>query len=292
MAHRPGSGTFETIMRAPEPIPLHLSTRVSRAVGYGAHAWLVGDTLVDSGFPHAGAALERAIGDRRVARVLLTHAHEDHCGNAARLAASRGAEILGPTEGLGILGDPGRLRLRPYQRAIWGRPAPVAADPLPDEVPTEHGVLAVIPTPGHSPDHVVFFDRERRRVYAGDLFLGVKVRAARPFENVTDLLASLRRVRALEPEVLYCTHRGVVRDAAAALDAKIAFLQDLHDAARRLRDEGVPAKRAARRLLGRDPALLWLVTAGDFSGANLIRACWKEPGRDYRVAGSIDYDPD
>jgi glyoxylase-like metal-dependent hydrolase (beta-lactamase superfamily II) len=278
-------------------VHVRLTTPATRALGFGASVWLLDDTLVDAGFPHAARGLRRALADRPVAQVLVTHAHEDHFGNAAWLAA-RGAVVRAPAAGLRVMREPHRLHLRPYQRVLWGRPAPVTAVALPagGEVAAGQRRLVVVPTPGHAPDHVAFFEPERGWLFAGDLFLGVKVRAARPFENVTDLLASLRRVRALAPRLLLCAHRGVVRDPLPQLDAKIAWLAALHDGARRLRDQGLPPAairgRLSRGLLGRETLRARLITGGDFSGAWLVRGCLEEPGTGYDVPGSIAYDRD
>jgi glyoxylase-like metal-dependent hydrolase (beta-lactamase superfamily II) len=269
---------------------IRLETRTSRALGHGAWVYLFDGVLIDTGFAHARTALLRALDGRRVERIAHTHVHEDHIGNDAALRAAFGATVLAPRSTLHLLADPARLNLLFYEHLVWGQPEPCpAARPLGDAVETLGGRLEVVPTPGHSPDHVVFFEPERRWVFCGDLFLGAKVRAARPFENVTDLAESLRRVLALRPARLFCAHRGAIDEPARALETKLRFLESLREQVVELDRAGLSTGAIATRMLGREVLLQWVLTGGDFSRSHLVRACLKPPGAGYRQPGSISY---
>lgn len=274
---------------APELTAIHLETRFSRMMGFGAWVYLRGDVLVDSAFPHVEEELVAALTGRVPRLVVHTHVHEDHIGGSAAVAERYGVSVRAPSAGLAVLADPTRLRERFYEHTMWGQPRGVAAEALGAEVRTADVRLEVIPTPGHAPEHVVFFDRERGWVFAGDLYLGSRIRMARPFENATDVLDSLRRVRALDPELLFCTHRGVVKSPAAALDAKIDFLGGVRHRVRVLRERGWSLRRIGREVLGKEHLGYWLYTGGDYTVRNLVRACLKEPGEGYLLPGSVRY---
>jgi len=269
---------------------IYLETPTSRAFGMGAWVYLVDGVLVDSGFPHARRALLRALAGRRVERLVNTHVHEDHVGNDAAVATTFGATVLSSKSTLHLLADPAGLHLRFYERLIWGRPDPCAtASPLGETVETARGRLEVVPTPGHSPDHVAFFEPERRVLFSGDLFLTTRERAARPFHNVADHVASLRRVLALRPRRLFCAHRGAVDDAVPALEAKLRVVEAALERVRRLHQAGLSIRAIGVSAFGRASPGSWLLTGGDFSRAHMVRACLKEPGTGYRQDGSVDY---
>ena len=274
-----------------EPLTaVRLETATSRAFGMGFWVYLLGEVLVDSGFAHARPALLRALSGRRIARIAHTHVHEDHVGNDAAVAAAFGATVLAPRRTLHLLADPSRFHLLFYERLIWGVPDPCpGAEPLGSEVDTTVGRLQVVPTPGHAPDHVTFFDPERRWLFSGDLFLGTRIRSARPFENMADLAESLRRVIALAPRRLLCAHRGAIDDPLPALEAKLRFVDDLRQRVAELRAGGMPARAIATRVLGRESVRQRLLTMGDVSPVKMVHACLKAPGEGYRQAGSVEY---
>jgi glyoxylase-like metal-dependent hydrolase (beta-lactamase superfamily II) len=267
-----------------------LETPTSRVLGQGAWVYLVDGVLVDSGFTHASGQLLRALAGRRIERVVNTHAHEDHFGNDALVSEVFGAAVYAPASVLHLLAEPARLHFRFYEKLIWGRPPPVSrARPLGVRVETLRGELQVVPTPGHSPEHVAFFEPERRWLFSGDLFLGVSNSVARPFGNAEDLAASLRRVLALRPSRLCCTHRGVIDDPLPALEAKLRFVESTVERVRELHHAGLSVRRIAAKVLGPESAKTWLLTGGDVTRVNMVRSCLRAPGTGYRQPGSVEY---
>lgn len=264
-----------------EVLLLRLETRLSRAMSYCSYAALVDGLLVDSGFPRARAQLLRRLEGRAVEQVVNTHAHEDHVGNNRELAERFGAEVSAPAEALGDLGRPERIAALPYQRILWGVPSPSAPRPLGREVRTPRFRLDVVPTPGHSRDHVCFHEPERGWLFSGDLYLGSQVRLARPFENAADLVASLERVIALRPRIVFCGHRGPLEDGVACLERKLRFLSEQRERALALERGGSPLEEIAARLVGREPLGYRLFTQGDMSKLNFARSLLKAPGEGY-----------
>jgi glyoxylase-like metal-dependent hydrolase (beta-lactamase superfamily II) len=259
---------------------LILSSRASRLVGYDVSAYLVdtpgGRVLVDTGFPAAWGDLRaylRTLGGGDVARALrgavVTHAHEDHAGNAGRLAAAGVPLAMGKATRV-ALSTAGRLPL--YRRFVWGRMRPVPIDwealaggafrPAP---------LALVRAPGHSPDHRAVWDPRTRTLFGGDLFLGVRVRVAHPGENLHALARSLRAAAALRPFRLFDAHRGLVRDPVASLQAKAAWVEDTVAEVERLLDRGWPAWRVRRAVLGREEFAAYL-SLGEYSRGGFVRA--------------------
>jgi endoribonuclease LACTB2 len=234
-------------------------------VGYDVSAYLLGDVLVDTGFPRAVRALESALREIRPRGVVLTHWHEDHAGNAPAMV-ELGLPMAMHSECEALLRERPPIRL--YRRTVWGRTAQLTA-PL---EPFDPSPLTMIETPGHSPDHVAVWDADRRILVSGDLFLGVKVRVAHEDdESPRALVASLRRAAALEPRLLLDAHRGVVRDGAAQLRAKADWNEELIGHIESLDAQGLAAREIVRRLFGGD-SLVGMVSGGEYSRAGFVRA--------------------
>jgi glyoxylase-like metal-dependent hydrolase (beta-lactamase superfamily II) len=253
---------------------LRLTSWRGVAVGYDVSAYLVDDVLVDTGFPHARAALLEAVGALRPRGVVVTHWHEDHAGSVPALVA-RGVPVLMHDATAAALRS--RPPIRFYRRFVWGRTARLDAEPRPfDPAPLE-----LVHTPGHSEDHLAVWDPARRLLGAGDLILGVKVRIAHEHESPRALVASLRRAAALEPRLLLDAHRGPVSDAAAQLRAKADWTEETIARIEALGAAGLSAREIARRLFGGDSLVGWS-SGGEYSRRAFVRAVLSEGGRSER----------
>ena len=108
-----------------------------------------------------------------VDKILLTHGHIDHAGGTADLKRRLGVPIVGPQREESFWIDQ-----LPQQSQMFGFPRAEAFVPdrwLEDGDDVEFGEvrLEVIHTPGHTPGHVVFFNRASRLAVVGDvLFQG------------------------------------------------------------------------------------------------------------------------
>jgi endoribonuclease LACTB2 len=234
-------------------------------VGYDVSAYLLGDILVDTGFPRGGRALVEAVDALRPRGVVLTHWHEDHAGSAPALAA-RGVPMAMHARCEALLRE--RPGIRFYRRVVWGRTAPLVSGLTAFDV----APLALVETPGHSADHVAVWDAERRILASGDLFLGVKVRVAHEEdESPRTLVASLRRAAVLEPRVLLDAHRGLITDAAAQLRAKADWNEEQIGEIERLHAAGVSAAEIVRRLFGGESLVGW-VSGLEYSRRGFVRA--------------------
>lgn len=251
----------------------------TRAAGYAVSAYLVRNVLVDTGFAGAAAALDgwlrnvrRAFlhGDAGLMSAVVTHAHEDHSGNAG-LLQERGVPVwIAPATRDALAG---MLPIPWYRRFVWGSPLPLArsegrfapsAVPLPD-------ALEVIHAPGHSDDHHVVWDRETGTLFGGDLFLGVRVRVAHRSERPRTLARTLRRIAALEPARLFDAHRGSVPTPAAGLRAKADWLEELIGGVDARIARGVPTRRIRDELLGREPGEYY-ASFNEYSKLQLVEA--------------------
>jgi len=125
-------------------------------------------------------------------QILLTHAHIDHAGGTAALAAQLGLPIVGPHEGdqFWIDGLAEQARMFRFPPAAAFAPTRWLHDG--DTVQVGRSELQVRHCPGHTPGHVVFHSAEARRAFVGDvLFAGSMGRTDFPGGNHDTLIASI-----------------------------------------------------------------------------------------------------
>lgn len=241
-----------------------MSTGQSRLAGMSVAAFLVRGVLVDSGFPRVEHEFRQFVDPSRLRGAIITHSHEDHAGNVG-LLAERGVPLAMPALSRGAMERPAPLPL--YRRWTWGSPSPLAL-PL---TPFAADDLELLPTPGHSRDHHVVWDKAEGTLFGGDLFLGVKVRVAHRGEDIRGTVASLRRMLELGPARFFDAHRGLVPRPRDALGAKVQWMEDTIGAIEDRHRAGANESQILRDVLGGE-VFLGVASRGEYSRRNYVRA--------------------
>ena len=157
-------------------------------------------TLVDCGLKRAPGRIVaglRAIGRHPgdVTRIVLTHAHTDHAGGAAEMAARTGAPVAVHEADAGYA-EAGRpppfeqsLLVSRLMRRIPGAGFPPVAvgERLSDgQVLDVGGGLRIVATPGHTPGHVSLLHERTGTLITGDALFNVRQLRFSPRPLCTD----------------------------------------------------------------------------------------------------------
>jgi glyoxylase-like metal-dependent hydrolase (beta-lactamase superfamily II) len=181
-----------------------------------------------------------------IRRIVLTHAHEDHCGLARSLRdEANNAEVfvhgwetghraarLEHEDSLRLLMQAGvpedELRtmrelyddVRQYADSLDEEHCTELNDD--DELEFETGSLRVLHTPGHTPGSCSFIREADRTIIAGDCVLKRvtpnpvlspdPIDPSRRFRSLAEYLVSLARVRSFAPTLVYGGHGDPIRD--------------------------------------------------------------------------------
>jgi len=124
-------------------------------------------------------------------KIILTHGHLDHCGQAGMLAEELGIPIEGPHEDDRfwidqLEGDGARfgMEAKRFEPDRWLKDG--------DQVTVGDLVLDVIHCPGHTPGHVIFYHQPSKLAVVGDvLFQGSIGRTDFPRGNHQDLIDAI-----------------------------------------------------------------------------------------------------
>ncbi len=147
------------------------------------NVWLLGDDrevlVVDPA--HDADAVLTAVAGRRVAAVVCTHAHDDHCREAFAVADQVDA----------------RVHLHPADAPLWDlvHPGRRWDDDLADGQTFDVGgtEVRVLHTPGHAPGAVCLHVADHGRLLSGDtLFAGGPGATGRSYSDFPTIIASIR----------------------------------------------------------------------------------------------------
>jgi len=244
-----------------------------------AACYRIGRTLVDTGPPNQWGAVRRFVQEQDEAhgidRVLLTHHHEDHAGNAARLKELLEVPVYAPEASLERLQN--GFSLEAYRWVAWGQPRPVAAEPVPDALTLADGTtLHTLDAPGHSDDMVCYLAEEHGLLFAADLYVTQRPEYLRSEEHVPRLIESIHEVLTHDFHTVLCGHRGVVEDGRRALADKAKYMEALCGVVqRRYRSDKLAVPEITDEILGREGVRYW-ISGGDVSKHNLIASCLDE----------------
>ena len=263
---------------APNPSPMTFR---------GTNTYIVGQTdlaVIDPGPDNAAhlAAILAACGPgQRITHILVTHAHVDHSPLARALSQASGAPVM-------AYGDAqaGRSAVMESlaQAGLAGGGEGVDAGFAPDECLADGATvtgsdwqLEAIWTPGHFGNHLCFAMGDI--LFTGDLVMGwASSLVSPPDGDLTDFMASCRRLRARADRIYLPGHGAPVTDPAARIDWLIthreareaAILEALHAAP-------ATAETLARQIYTETPAMLLPAAARnvfahlvDLTGKNII----------------------
>ncbi|MFP4039960.1 MAG: MBL fold metallo-hydrolase [Desulfosudaceae bacterium] len=238
------------------------------------HVFLVGGVLIDTGQSRMRSAIIGALAEKPIDLILLTHHHEDHSGNAGCLKRDHDVPVLGHPVTVEKMKQ--RYPILPYQQYTWGKADPVRVDPLPDMVEAGQLRLRPVHAPGHSRDHTVFLEENQGWLFAGDLYLGDRIKYFRADESMTDQISSLEKVLKLDFEWLLCAHNPRPGQGKVHLRRKLDYLLNLRGEITALIQKGYSEKAIINRLKDRETRLIRLLCMGNVSFANMIRATVRE----------------
>lgn len=190
-------------------------------------AFLVDGLLIDTGPSILGREMLDTCRGYHLEQIVNTHHHEEHIGNNAVLQREFSLPIRAHREALPVIRQPQEnLRLSLYQRFVWGQPVMAKARRIGNQIVTQQYSFRIIPTPGHSPDHICLYEEKQGWLFAGDLFGDNQTSRDNQFypaDNKADLYNSLTKIAQLDLSLIFSASLGMITDPNQLINRQLGF---------------------------------------------------------------------
>jgi glyoxylase-like metal-dependent hydrolase (beta-lactamase superfamily II) len=195
----------------------------------GINVYLMADVLVDAATRRAGRRILRQLEGREVSAHALTHAHPDHQGASHEVCTKLRIPFWVGERDAEAAEDPriieerqADVRINKLANRFWTGPG----HPVDRRLHEGEDVagFTVLDVPGHSEGHVAFWRESDRVLVLGDVLNNMDVVTGMPGLREPKWFftpdpernrESIRKVAALEPELVCFGHGAPLRDPAA-----------------------------------------------------------------------------
>lgn len=237
------------------------------------YIYFIDGLLIDTGPRLRKSLLAPEFKQLPIKKVALTHHHDDHRGMAGWITRNLGVDIYSHEKTIPHIQKEkylpwiyrlGRIIAREFTPIVY-----------PDVLETAHHQFIPIHTPGHTNDHVVLYEPNKKWLFTGDLYITSHPKVAHKSESIKQYIDSLEKLLPLDFDTLFCAHEGVIPDGKERIKEKINYLKRMQKSATEMHEEGFTDKEIVKIMFPR-PVMLETITFGAFSRKNFIRACYQK----------------
>lgn len=229
--------------------------------------------LIDTGSQSLMNEFKAFFAQADVDQVVVTHAHEDHTGNAHYLQSEYGLPIFMNEMAIEECAEKADYPL--YRQLFWGRRRPFEARPIGESFESRSAEWTVIETPGHAKDHLSFLNNATGQLFSGDLYVHPKTKVILRDESIPTIINSLEQALTYDFEELFCCHAGYVKDGRNALEKKLAYLQELRENTLALRKKGYEVREIHARLFPKKYPITYF-SFGEWNSIHIINSIVNE----------------
>ncbi len=247
------------------------------------YLYQLGDTLIDTAQSHSRREVVSHLSKFKIEKIVLTHFHEDHSGNAAYLSKKWNVPVYAHPAGGKILKE--GYRMSPLGILMNGSVDKVRTLPISEGQLIDTGKLKLLPiyTPGHSHDHYAFYIKEKGWLFSGDLYVADKIKYFSDFESMKQQIESLRMLSELEFDTLLCSHNPKLINGKKNLCYKLQDLEDFYGKVLELYAKGFNYDSILRETGRRENGFYNIVTLGSFNATNMVKSVLRDEGLLFKI---------
>ena len=206
-------------------------------------------------------------------QVVLTHNHEDHTGNAAWIQNTLNKPLYVHSTGLVECLSDGEYPQ--YRRMTWGGRRAFSPEAINTTVHSRNLEWQVIHTPGHAEDHIALYNKERKILFTGDLYVSSRTKVSMKTESIPQIMSSIQLLLEHEFDAIFCSHAGYLENGRELLHQKLRYLKGISEKAKDLADGGKSPREIADKLFPGNYPIIWF-SKNEWDTVHLIRSLLHE----------------
>ena len=245
------------------------------------YAFRMGEILIDTGQSNSRRNVKAALNGHSIHSILLTHHHEDHTGNVAYLKYKHESEVKAHP----ICADrmTNGFTVSPLGRVISGNVAKAKVEYVLDGEVLDFGryTLQAIYTPGHTDDHMAYYEPNKGWLFSGDLFVADRIKYFESNEDIKVQIESLKKMVALDFNTLLCSHNPQLKKGKERLSRKLELFVQFYGEVLRLNKKGLSETEILKSLGRKENYYYKFMTIGHFTAVNMVKSVLKSEGIKY-----------
>jgi glyoxylase-like metal-dependent hydrolase (beta-lactamase superfamily II) len=201
-----------------------------------AIAYLIKDTLFDTGCANALDDIEKFAAKTEVNKIYISHAHEDHYGGCSAFASRSMIYAMEPD--IEIIKNPPTIP--EFFDFVWGQPKPVAnVEKMPSHFTIGDLEFEVVPLPGHGEQMVGFYEPNRKWLFSADAVpVPSRKIVGMSDENIHLMIETLEKIVEMDIEILFDSHNGPIISPKEYIHVRLEFLKEIRAQVLKLHEDG------------------------------------------------------
>ncbi|TAE74705.1 MAG: MBL fold metallo-hydrolase [Bacteroidetes bacterium] len=240
------------------------------------YCFYVDGLLFDTGQHRMKKHIVKALENKQINKIILTHHHEDHSGNAQTLADLHHAPVYANYLSIPYITQGFPYRIRFYQWYNLGKIKLVKSPlPYPQQFETEKFCFEPIYTPGHCTDHYCFLERKKGWLFSGDLYIGNLQVMRNNDEDMQTMIESITKILEYDFDVLFCCHHPKTTDGKKYLRYKLEYLQEFQQKAIYFYQKGHSIKEIMKKMNKKENWFYKIYTENDIGVDFMVKSALK-----------------
>lgn len=236
-----------------------------------SHIYFIDGLMIDTGHSKMTTEIFNHVKNLPVKQIFITHHHEDHSGNIAKLQSHFDCPVYASNLCSEMMKSPPPISMA--QKMSWGnRPAFKKIISKSNFIETENHKFEIIPIPGHAVDMVALYEPNQKWLFSADLYVNSYIAYFLEDESTSEQIKSIKRILELDFDIMLCGHNPQFKNGKVKLKKKLLFLEKFYQEVSNLYAKNYTAEQIFREMKYKEFWYVRMLSNGHLSKMNMVKS--------------------